>query len=342
MRLLQILVTATSAIAIAAGLSAQPAAAQSVERRDYHERHMGVDVHLTLYGGQEEVANHAARTAYARVAELNGIFSDYDSDSEAMRLCHENPAGAARPVSADLFTVLEDARSLSRRSQGAFDVTIGPVSKLWRRSRRKQELPAAELLAAARHRVDWRLVQLDEQSRTVTLQRDDLQLDFGGIVKGYAAEAARQILKTAGFPQAMVALEGDISVGDAPPGTDGWKIGIAPLEHPAGRPSRWLLLKNASVSTSGDAFQYVEIDGVRYSHIVDPRTGLGLTQRSSVTVIAAHGDMADGLATTASILGPKAGLKFIAETPAEGLFVIATPDGIVTQETTGFARYLAP
>jgi FAD:protein FMN transferase len=284
-------------------------------RRQYTERHMGVDVTLTLYGGAEAAANDAAARAMARLAALNAVFSDYEPDSEAMRLCRTAAPGQPVAVSPELMTVLTAARGFSQRSDGAFDVTIGPISKLWRRSRRQRELPDPKLLAATLPAVDYRHLTLDPAARTVALARTDLQLDFGGIAKGYAAHEALKTLRTAGFPRALVAVAGDIAAGDAPPDAPGWRIGVAPLDKPDGPPSRWLKLANACVSTSGDAFQFVEIDGVRYSHFVNAKTGLGLTHRTSVTVIAPEGLTADGLATTAALVGDAAGLKLIAETP---------------------------
>ncbi|MDZ4688098.1 MAG: FAD:protein FMN transferase [Planctomycetaceae bacterium] len=315
--------------------SAEPPA-----KRQYVERHMGVDVHLTLYGGAESAANDAAARAFARITALNAIFSDYEPDSEAMRLCRTAQPGEPVPVSPDLLTVLTTAHALSQRSDGAFAVTIGPVTKLWRRARRQKELPDPMLLAAALKTVDYRHITLDPAARTVTLARTDLQLDFGGIVKGYAAQQALQTLRTAGFPQSLVALAGDIAAGDAPPDAPGWKIGVAPLDRPNGPSSRWLKLANVGVSTSGDAYQFVEINGVRYSHIVDSKTGLGLTHRSSVTIIAPDAMMADGLATTATVLGSEAGMKLIADTPrAEGLFVTADGERLTVRETPGWKRW---
>lgn len=314
---------------------------QNPTKQTFREVHMGVDVTLTLYGGTEAAANDAARLAYTRVAELNQIFSDYDPESEAMRLCREAAIGQVITISPDLYFVLDYADGLSRKSAGAFDVTIGPVSKLWRRARRRYQLPDSQELAEALERVGRNGYQLNPAEKSVSLLRNDLQMDFGGVVKGYAAEAAYRSLQEHGFRQSMVAVAGDLFVGDAPPGQLGWRIGIAPLEAGSETPSRWLCLQQAAVSTSGDAFQFVEIDGTRYSHIVDPRTGLGLTQRCSITVVAKQGHVADSLATTACVLGPQTGLALLQKTPdVHGLFVTRDDrDGrVVTAETANFSE----
>jgi thiamine biosynthesis lipoprotein len=196
-------------------------------------------------------------------------------------------------------------------------------------------------MAAARALVGWRQIRLDPVGRKVELTKPGMLLDFGGIAKGYIADQARTVLIKRGVTRCLVSVAGDIAAGEAPPDRDGWRIGIAPLDSADGEPSRYLRLANCSVSTAGDAFQFVEIDGVRYSHIVDPATGLGLTRRISVTVVASQGVMADGLDTAASILGPERGLKMIQQTKgAVGLIAIATDMGITVTESEGFEKYL--
>jgi len=313
-------------------------------KRTFHEIHMGVDVTLTLYGGTEAAANDAARLAFARIAELNQIFSDYDPESEAMRLCRNSPMGTAVTVSEDLWFVMSQADQLALNTDGAFDITIGPVSKLWRRARRRQELPNPKELADTLQRVGRDGYRLgNPETRQVTLQRGDLQLDFGGLVKGYAAECAYRQLQQAGFSQSLVAIAGDMFAGDPPPGQPGWRIGIAPLAAESQTPSRWLCLRQAAVSTSGDAFQFVEIEGQRYSHIVDPHTGLGLTQRCSVTVVAEQGLIADALATTACVLGAERGPDFLAQTKhVAGLFLVLEGEQVRTIETAEFANRVCP
>ena len=128
-------------------------------------------------------------------------------------------------------------------------------------------------------------LRLDKVARTCTLTKPKMKLDLGGIAKGYAADQALAVLKSQGVVSALVDASGDLAIGAAPPGQQGWKIGIAPLEA-GSPPSRFLMLAECGVATSGDAWQFVEIDGHRYSHIIDPHTGIGLTTRSSVTVIA--------------------------------------------------------
>lgn len=300
----------------------EPAPEKPWDRFTYEERHMGVLVKLTLYAQDKAIANKAAREAFDRIAEIDRMMSDYDSESELRRLCDQSQPGEAVKVSEELFFVLEQSQKLSERSNGAFDVTVGPVVRLWRRARRQNELPDAERLKDAMKAVGYQKVKLDKKARTVTLTHPNMRLDLGGIAKGYAGDAARKVFKKHNLPHVMIAVSGDLVMGKAPPGKAGWRVGIASLENENGPPSRILELENAAVSTSGDAFQFVEIGGKRYSHLVDPKTGLGLTVRSSVTVIAPTGTEADSLASAVSVLGPEAGLKLIESTPQTAALIV--------------------
>ncbi len=278
------------------------AAAEPLHRYQAREPHMGVDVTVTLYAPSEAVANDAVKAAFARIAELNRVFSDYDPESEAMRLCAMRPVGQPVPISTDLFFVLTEARKWSKKTDGAFDVTVGPLVDLWRRSRRTKKLPTAEALQTAQKGVGFQQVELQSDPPRAVLHQESMRLDFGAIAKGYAAEEAVKTMAKLGVTCTLVAIAGDIAAGDAPPDAPGWKIGIAPLNADNPEPSRYLKLVQACVSTSGDAYQFVQINGVRYSHIVDPRTGLGLPHRCRVTVVSRSGTTSDVLDTAATIL----------------------------------------
>ena len=161
--------------------------------------------------------------------------------------------------------------------------------------------------------VGYQHLELDATGRTVRLAAPGMRLDFGGVAVGFAVDEALTVLKQHGLTRVLVNGSGDMALGEPPPGEAGWRIGVAPLE-PNQPPSRFLRLAHCGVSTSGDAWQFVEIDKQRYSHIVDPKTGLGLTTRSSVTIIAPTGMAADGLATAVSVLGVEQGLALVERT----------------------------
>ncbi len=316
------------------------APAQSQDRFQFAEPHLGTIVEITLYAPEETVANDAAKAAFGRIKELDQIFSDYKTDSETMRLCETAGSGHAVKVSPELFQVIRQSLEISEKSNGAFDVTVGPLVQIWRRARKLKILPKDDEINAAKANVGWKFVKLDEAAQSVELARAGMRLDFGGIAKGYIAQNVSQLLREKGHRQTLVVVAGDIVAGDAPPNTTGWKVGVAPLDRPNGAVSRLLLLKNCAISTSGDAFQFAEIKGVRYSHIVDPQTGIGLTQRSSVTVLADDGTTADALATAICVLGPEKGLKLIeGRDRIEALIVMATDDGPRVVESKSFRSY---
>jgi len=316
------------------GVSGAAAGQPDLERFQFTRTEMAVPVKIVLYAPDDAAASRAADVAFSRIRQLNGILSDYDPDSELRRLGSAAAEGKAVPVSEDLWRVLSAAQALSQRSGGAFDVTVGPVVRLWRRARRNSQMPSPERLQAARELVGYQLLRLDPGRHAIELLKPGMSLDVGGIAKGYASDEALAVLRELGIPRALVATAGDISLGEPPPGKPGWRIGIAPLQ-PDQPPSRIVLLSRLAVSTSGDAWQYVEIGGRRYSHIVDPRTGLGLTDRSGVTVVAPNGMLADALATTVSVLGPQQGLKLVEDTPGAAALIVRAPQGKVeTRESS--------
>lgn len=304
---------------------------------------MGTTFRIVVYA-DPATATKAAAAAFARVAQLEAVLSDYRPDSEIMRACRANDATPGRTirVSDDLLAVLTCCAKMSQVSGGAFDVTVGPLSKLWRVSRKTQELPDAQELTAALALVGHDKVALDAAAKTMTLAVPGMRLDFGGVGKGFAADEVLKLLKRDfAIASALVAAAGDITCGDAPPGTTGWSVEIAPLRK--GGPKRTLTLANASVSTSGDLEQVAVIRGIRYSHVLNPKTGLGLTGRRSVTVIARDGTTADSATKGASVLPADRALAFVAKlSGAEALIVTQADDAKPEQVTSspGLARYL--
>lgn len=270
---------------------------------------MGVPFRMVLYARDEAAAGRCADAAFKRISELNARMSDYETESEVSRLSRSSEEGAPWvPLSDDLWHVLEAAQKLAKESDGAFDVTIGPCAALWRKARREQAFPDAARLANARAKVGHENLLLDRKRRAARLVRYGTRLDLGGIAKGYAADEALRVLRKLGVRSALVAASGDLSLGDAPPGAKGWRVEISGYDLRGGPPSHVLLLSNRGVATSGDLFQRLEIDGIRYSHILDPKTCVGMTNHALATVIARDCMTADMLATPLTILPPREGL----------------------------------
>ena len=315
-----------------------PAETTALSRFEFVESHMGSDFKTVLYSPDEPTARRASRAAFDRIAALDLTFSDYNPESELMRLC-DRAGGPPVRVSEDLFDILERSKAMFKKSGGAFDVTIGPVVRLWRRARRDRKMPDPKTLARARALVSSEFMELDRASKTVRLVKPGMKLDLGAIAKGYAADEAIRVLKAQGIASALVAGAGDIVVSDPPPDREGWTIAIAPPGIPGAEPQAPLLLHDAAVSTSGDAERYVEINGRRYSHIVDPKTGLGVVDRSSVTVVAPDGATADALDTTVYLLGPERGLPLIDATDGASGLIVRLENG--TCQTSESRRFRA-
>ena len=321
------------AVLLLAGFGFRPA----LTRYEFSDVHMGTQFKIILYCENTHAASFASQ-AFERVAEIDAITSDYRQTSELMSVCR-TAVGRKVMVSEDLFRVLEKSQEMAERSDGAFDVTIGPVVQLWRHARRVGMLPDPLRLARAMDLIGYRKLHLDSSDHTVTLEQTGMTLDLGGIAQGYAVDEAMAVLKRNGVTRALIAAGGDILVSEPPPGSEGWMIGISPLD-PARPPERFVCLRYMAVSTSGDAQQHVDIGGVRYSHIVDPKTGFGLTGQSSVTVVAPVCTLSDALATAVSVLGPVSGSRLVESTRgAAALFTRKTAEGVAAVQTNRWKEH---
>jgi FAD:protein FMN transferase len=321
------------AAVVAAAIPLRGAADDPLTRYEFAQPHMGTEVRLVLYAAARTAADDAASAAFTRIAALDQALSDYRESSELMQVSRRSGGGPIE-VSDELFRVLRAAQQIARESDGAFDVTVGPLSVLWRQARRHGELPDEARLAAARALVGRDKLELDDRRRTVTLTSPGMQLDLGGIAKGFAADEAAAVLARCGIARALIAAGGDIVVREPPPGRDGWRIAIASIGGADRPPAGYITLRNAAVSTSGDAEQFAVIGGVRRSHIIDPRTGLAVTGRSSVTIVAPNGTTSDGLATAVSVIGGAGGMRLVETTSGAAGFVMEeTPGGLRTYES---------
>jgi thiamine biosynthesis lipoprotein len=316
------------ALAAASCWGGQKSQENSLQRFEFTQPHMGTLFKIVFYASNAPSALRASQAAFDRIAELDRIMSDYQPSSELMQVSQQAGGPPAR-ISDDLYRVLSAAQEIAQRSEGAFDITVGPVVRLWRRARRQHELPDPTRLAQALELVGYGKLRLDVRARTAQLLKPGMLLDLGGIGKGYAADETLRLLKQHGINRALVAAGGDIALGEPPPhaAAPGWTIAVASLDSPAQEPKRYVTLRNAGISTSGDLEQHVDIDGTRYSHIVDPKTGRAKTGRVSVTVIAPDDTTADALATAVCVLGLERGLKLIKSMPQTRALICQQTDG---------------
>jgi thiamine biosynthesis lipoprotein len=298
----------------------------ALKPHEYALARMGTMFRIVLYDADDARAGSAAMAAFDRIEEIEAVLSDYREESEVSSLCRDGNA-APRAVSPELFSVLEKSLRISRMTGGAFDVTIGPVVQLWRQARRAGRAPDAGDLRKAREAVGYNHVELDADTRTVWLKLPGMRLDFGAIGKGYAADQAIGVLRARGITRALVDGGGDLMIGAPPPGMPGWKVSIRDPEPAPSNPPAPLYLHDVGIATSGDAFQYLEVAGRRYSHIVDPSSGAGLRNSVEATVIAPDGATADALATALSIMPVAEGMKLIDSMEGASAAVVRRSDG---------------
>jgi thiamine biosynthesis lipoprotein len=294
---------------------------EKLQRFEYAAEAMAEPLKIILYAPDEAAAERAAQAALDRIHQLNDILSDYDPESELHRLCDQAGTGEPVRVSEDLFRVLAAAQRWAEKTDGAFDMTVGPVVRLWRRARRTHQMPAPAAIEQARQLVGYQNVLLDPDRQTVLLKKAGMRLDPGGIGAGYAIDEALRVLHKHGLSRVLIDLGGDIRLGDPPPDQPGWRIGVPGLD-PKAPPKEFLVLSRCAIGTSGDAWQFVQLGGRRYSHIIDPKTGMPLTDRCSVTVVAPDGLTADVLGTAVSVLGPEKGMKLVDQTPGAAAWMI--------------------
>lgn len=249
---------------------------------------MGTQFTLTLYAPDSLTARRANAVVNARMDSLNLIMSDYLDGSEINQLSETSGKGRWVRVSPDLYNVLQKALTIARLSNGRFDPTVGPLSLLWRRAVRRSEFPAAKQRRRARRAVGYRLMQLDSATRSVKLLRNGMRLDVGGIGQGFAIDEAAKVLRGLGLRSFLLDLGGDVLAGEG-----NWSVALDSATT--------ISLRNAAVTTSGDTYRHLDYRGRRYSHVMNPRSGLGLRHFVRATVLAPDGWRADALTKVFSV-----------------------------------------
>lgn len=316
---------------------------QDLQRYDFQSRHMGTQVQIMLYATSEPEAETAANSAFDRIEEINQSMSDYIDESELNRLSRLSGSGNWMEISRSFFDVLKESVLISQKTDGLFDVTIGPMTHTWRYLRRlpDPELPDEDEIKSMQKRVGYHHIELDEVKMKARLMAKNMQLDFGGIAKGYAAEEAVRVITSYGIHSVLVDAGGDISAGDPPPGRPAWDVAI-----PKGGLSETpdyitLTLSGKTLTTSGDMYQFVEIDGTRYSHIINPKTGIGSFDQIQATVISSNGMYADAFASVLTLMEPDDGIELIEQLDnTEAILVMEVSGEIREWRTSGISDFL--
>jgi thiamine biosynthesis lipoprotein len=313
------------------------------QRKKYHfsESKMGSPFNIIIVSDDSLKAVKLAKASYDLVDSLNRIYSDYDATSELSRL-NAQAGSAGQKSTPALWDILVRSKQAWQRSSGAFDITVGPLSQLWRRARKEKIYPATELVEEKRKMVGFGKLLFNDKAHMLTIPQQGMRLDLGGIAKGYMAQKVIDLLRSNGIEQALADAGGDMMMSDAPSGTKGWIVGVNVPETTDELLPKKLQLKNKAVATSGDAYQYFEHDGLKYSHIIDPRTGYGITSQRNVTVISNNGTDADWLATACSILPVESAKRLAGSMHAELLITVLDKGKVIYYSTKGFAKYWKP
>lgn len=304
----------------------------------YSEMKMGSAFNLIIVSADSNKANHLARKSYELVDSLNHIFSNYDSSSELSKI---NASAGLLPykMSRAMLDLVQKSQYAYIQSKGAYDISIGPLSSLWRNARKAKLFPEASTVLATKKLVGFAQVKINKRLGTIFLPNANMQLDFGGIAKGYIAQWVINFLKANGIQQALVDAGGDIVMSGPPLNQKGWLIGVNLPETTDQLLNKKLQLSNCSVATSGDVYQFIEYKGVKYSHIINPLTGYGVTNLRNVTIIAKTGATADWLATACSIL-PIKEAKQLAISHQAALLITTLKNGkLVFEATPSFKNY---
>lgn len=279
---------------------------------------MGTLFRITIYTDELKEGYLAMEEAFDLAEKFGDRATDYHPDSELNKLTR-SPLNTPIKVSEKLFQVLLLGQKLAAQSDGIFDPTYGPLTHLWRTARRTDLIPSPEEIAEARPRCGIHHLRFDEKNQSITVLRHDLQLDLGGIAKGFAADLIFDHLHEQGFSISLVTAGGDLRIGDPPPEKKGWAIGLKTFRL---TPTSSISLKNCAVSTSGDLYQNIISEGKKYSHLIDHRTGLGLTTLRAASIILPEAKLTDPLATIACLSDdpksllqhyPKASIRVIYE-----------------------------
>ncbi len=283
---------------------------------------MGVEFRLIAYAESEASARHAIRLASLEIDAADRVLSDYKSDSELSQLMQRARVGEWQDISPRMWTALRRSLELSRATHGAFDITIGPASRLWRGAIRRHRLPNAAHITAMQPRVGFQKLELSPEGSQpqVRLLQRDMQLDFGGIGKGLAADWAIAAARLEGVHGLLIDASGDIAVWGRPVPREGWRIALPTYEE---IPERTFEIAEGAVATSGDWNQALLIDGQRYSHIVDPRTLWATSHSCRVTVWANDGAAADAWATALAVFPPDEALELAEITPGLEAMIVS-------------------
>lgn len=295
------------------------------------ERLMGNQFEITVVASDHNWANNMLDLAVSEIRRIEKLLTTFSDDSQT-NLVNQN--SGVRPVTVDkeVLDLIERSLKISRVTDGAFDITYGSIDKrLWNFDRNMQSLPDPDTASQMVRLIDYRNVIVDRQNSSVMLREKGMRIGFGGIGKGYAAERAKALLVEHGVEGGIVNASGDLAIWGKQADGDLWKIGITNPDRPS-HPFSYIQVTDMAVATSGNYEKYVMINGQKYSHTINPKTGMPVTGVKSVTILAPDAEIADAMATPVMIMGIKAGMNLINQLKSIGCIMIDDNNKIYTSD----------
>ena len=282
---------------------------------------MGNRFEISILANDENFANTCIDLAVAEISRIEKLLTKFSNDSVTFQI-NENAGIQPVEVPKEVFDLIFRCQMISKMTQGAFDISYGSIDKkFWNFDLNMTSLPDKDLAKKAVELINYENIILNEKDQTVFLKNKGMRIGFGGIGKGYAAECAKKILKQNGIESGIVNAAGDLTAWGFQENGEAWTIGIADPNKKESIFSTFNIT-NTSVATSGNYEKFVLIDGKKYSHTIDPKTGYPISGIKSVTIIAENAEIADALATPVTVMGIEVGLNFINQIPNIGCIII--------------------
>jgi len=294
-------------------------------------RLMGNQFEITVVSGDDEFAAACIRKAVAEIQRIENLLTTFNEESQT---AHINRYAGIKPVTVDkeVFDLISRSLKISRLTQGAFDISYGSLDKsLWNFDTKMTSLPTRETARKMVRLINYRNIVLDPETGTVFLKEKGMRIGFGGIGKGYAADRAKLILQQLGVESGVVNASGDLVTWGAQPDGQPWTVGIADPRR-QGLPFSYLNISNAAIATSGSYEKFALINGRRYSHTIDPRTGLPVSGISSVSIVCPSAELADAMATPVMVMGVRAGLHLVNQLNSVACIIIDERNQLYTTE----------
>ena len=292
---------------------------------------MGNRFEITVVTDTEKEAMATIDEAVAEISRIEKLLTTFSDDSQT-NLINRNAGIKPVKVDEEVFNIIQRSKKIAEITQGSFDITYGSVDKkLWNFDKTMTSLPDSETALRSVHLINYRNVILDENKGTVFLKEKGMRIGFGGIGKGYAAERAKLILQQKGIKSGIVNAAGDLTAWGYQANGKEWTIGIAD-PNSAHHPFSYLCITNLAIATSGDYETFITINGKKYSHTIDPKTGLPVTGIKSVTILSPNAEIADAMATPVMIMGIKVGLNMVNQVKGLACIIVDDKDKIYTSK----------